>query len=320
MTSTTIPSSHLTTFHHIPPISAFQLPRTSSDPTVLSSRPPNVILWVGGLSDTFGNVSYPFTLAQCLPPSWTLVHLVLSSSGNSWGTTDLDADVREIAKAVAYFRSLQEAGSKIVLMGHSTGCQDAMHYVSSPLQTGAELDRPRVAGIILQAPISDREALLHALDKSTYDHANDIAQKMVRDGKESDCMPNEITGAVFGQCAITAKRWLSLASPDQKGDDDYFSSDLPDERLQATFGSISRDTHLLLLYGAADEHVPEYVKPVEMLERWTTFASKAGAKVHPESRALLRGASHNLNGDPQPVLDELYRRVTAFLADLAKHV
>ncbi|KAF4551108.1 Hypothetical protein D9617_14g075640 [Elsinoe fawcettii] len=299
------PSSHLATFHYIPPsVTAFDL-------FPLRDIPTNLILWIGGLGDTLGSVSYPFTLARTLPADWSLVQLILTSSGNAWGTTTLDNDVREMVAAVRYFRR-QAPKRKIVLMGHSTGCQDSLHYVSSP-RGESEDERPRVDGIILQAPVSDREALVETLDPGVYRKGVEIAQQYVKEGRSDDCLPSFVVADVFPGTPVTARRWLSLASPDGKGQDDYFSSDLPDERLQGSFGKIPAGTHVLFLFSGSDEHVPKHIRPEEVMDRWKSFAEGAGAIVHPESTESLEGASHNLNGSPGYVVDELCRRVNSFI-------
>ncbi|KAF2226041.1 hypothetical protein BDZ85DRAFT_178322, partial [Elsinoe ampelina] len=273
----------------------------------------NLVLWIGGLFDTLGHVSYPFALAQTLPADWSLLQLSLSSSGNSWGTKTLDDDVREIAAVVRYFREKQP-GRKVVLMGHSTGCQDALHYVSSTELWGdGEGERPRVDGIVLQAPVSDREALVESMDPEVYASCNEVARRFVEEGRQDDCLPVSVMGDVFQRIGVTARRWLSLASPDGLGQDDMFSSDLPDERLKKTFGKIPQGTMVLFLYSGSDEHVPKHLRPTEFMGKWKTHAENSGAIVHLDSLKLLDGATHNLNGDPQQVVEELCRRLNSFL-------
>ncbi|KAG8631114.1 hypothetical protein KVT40_000254 [Elsinoe batatas] len=307
------PSTHQSTIHYIPPcITAVSLSPPRDFPT-------NLVLWIGGLFDTLGHVSYPFALAQTLPANWSLLQVTLSSSGNSWGTKTLDDDVREIAAVVRYLREGQP-GRKVVLMGHSTGCQDALHYVSSSTGSSGEGpgERPRVQGIVLQAPVSDREALVEKMDPEVYARCNEIAQRFVEEGRQDDCLPVSVLGDVFERIGVTARRWLSLASPDGLGQDDMFSSDLPDERLGKTFGKIPQGTAMLFLYSGSDEHVPKHLKPTVFMGKWKTHAENAGAIVHPDSLKLLEGATHNLNGNPQHVVAELCTRMNRFLLLLDK--
>jgi len=300
------PSQTTGVLHHIPPFTAFE-PSIQANPT-------NIILWIGGLFDTYHSTRYPYTLASSLPPSWSLAQLLLSSSGLQWGVGSLDKDVAEISKAVAYFRNLKPNG-KIIVMGHSTGCQDAIHYVTSAAPEGQQ--RAEIDGFILQAPVSDREAMVSLMPKEKYNAANKLAQEYVDSGKGEDVLPG--ASIDFGSCPVSARRWLSLASPDGKGQDDYFSSDLPDERLKASFGKITPKTPLLILYGEKDESVPAHVNKEAMVKRWVKIAEDAGAKVDPQSTRLLDGASHNLNKDPESVAQALCSRVNRFLDLVEKH-
>lgn len=290
------PSATPGTLHHIPPLTAFEPIPTSNDPQ-------NLLIWVGGLTDTYHSVQYPYTFSSHLPPGWSIAQAYLSSAAQGWGTSSLGRDVEELSKIVGYFR--QQRRGKIVIMGHSTGCQDSMHYISS------KGTREKVDGIILQAPVSDREALVHEMPKETYEQANKLAEHWIGTGRGEDCLPKPLTSTIFGPSPVTARRWLSLASPDKSGEDDYFSSDLPDERLQNTFGKV--DVPLLILMGEKDEYVPPEVDRKAMVARWISFVEKNGGTVDGKSGELLGGANHNLNGNPDEVANELFKRVTGFL-------
>lgn len=119
---------------------------------------------------------------------------------------------------------------------------------------------------------------------------------------------------------MSARRWLSLASPDKNGDDDLFSSDLGEDRLRETFGRIPRETALLVIFGEEDEYVPEFVDKEGLVKRWVRAVEEGGggAVVSGDSTRLLEGASHNLNGNPEWVVDELCRRVVRFVEELEK--
>jgi hypothetical protein len=89
----------------------------------------NILVWVGGLGDRITSVDYTIILALSLPSNWTLISLGLSSEGSGWGTGSLKRDSEEIAEFVQYWKNSIADSNKVVLMGHSTGCQDAMEYV-----------------------------------------------------------------------------------------------------------------------------------------------------------------------------------------------
>ncbi|KAG9824819.1 DUF1749-domain-containing protein, partial [Aureobasidium melanogenum] len=141
------PSATTGTLHHVPPVSAFEI--TSS-----SSNSSNLLLWIGGLTDTYHSVDYVYQLAKSLPKTWSLAQTNLSSAGSGWGTSSLSQDVNEISSLVHHFRT--QGKQKIVIMGHSTGCQDCLHYFASEDKRG---DRAAVDGVVLQASVSDREAI-----------------------------------------------------------------------------------------------------------------------------------------------------------------
>lgn len=197
-------------------------------------------------------------------------------------------------------------------MGHSTGCQDSMHYVTSEDATGS---REKVDGVVLQAPVSDAEALKQELPQEQLEKTNKLAKEWLAAGRGEDCLPQSAIAGIFGNAAITAKRWLSLSSPDGNGEDDYFSSYLSDEKLNSTFGKFT--VPLLILMGGQDQFVPPHVDKKAMVARWIKIMNDHKSPVDPQSETLLGGASHNLNGDPDHVVDELCRRVTVFLQTLS---
>ena len=188
-------------------------------------------------------------------------------------------------------------------MGHSTGCQDCLHYFASEDKRG---DRAKVDGVILQAPVSDREAMVKDMDKKEYDDACKMAEAWIKEGKGEHILPLNVTADMFGRNPLSARRWVALAC--QGGEDDYFSSDLPDSRLQSTFGKV--DKPLLILFGEEDEYVPDHVDRKALVNKWIPFVK---GKVDEQSKELLVGASHNLNGDDEEVADELIKRVGKFL-------
>jgi pimeloyl-ACP methyl ester carboxylesterase len=292
------PSSTPGVLHHVAPVSAFEITSTTSVST------PNLLLWIGGLTDTYHSVSYVYTLASALPSSWSLAQVNLSSAGSGWGIASLDQDVNELSSLITHFHT--QGKKKVVIMGHSTGCQDCLHHFASPDKRG---DRANVDGTILQASVSDREAIAMDMPTSDLEFANAMAKEWCANGKGEHILPLTITASNFGKNPVTARRWVSLAC--KGGEDDYFSSDLDDQTLAKTFGKV--DVPLLILYGEEDEYVPSYVDRKKLVSRWIPFVK---GRVDEQSRQLLGGASHNLNGDDQEVVDELVKRVGKFLSSI----
>jgi pimeloyl-ACP methyl ester carboxylesterase len=218
-----------------------------------------------------------------------------------------------MAKIVTYFKEMRPGG-KVIIMGHSTGCQDCMEYV-----VGKNSEkRPAVNGIILQAPVSDREALGNDLPEAHMNEANQLALKMCREGKDKDALPNRLTKPVFGRIAITARRWVDIASPapNHDGADDYFSSDLLDDRLRGTFGKLPPSTPLLILYSGADESVPQSVDKRRLVQKWMHITESGGGVVDALNGGMVDGASHNLNVQPDEIILDLMGRVKGYIERL----
>ncbi|KAF2102728.1 DUF1749-domain-containing protein [Rhizodiscina lignyota] len=297
------PSPHPGTLHHFTSrLVAFEHGGPSP-----SASDRNVLIWIGGLGDGLLTVPYPQAIAASLPPNWCLVQPVLYSSYIGWGASSLKRDAKELGRCVEYFKS-RRPGAKIVLMGHSTGSQDCMEYL-----VGAEsAERPGIDGVILQAGISDREGMIAGMPDGTYEASCKTAQQWVDEGRGGDFLPLSVTTDIF-VTPCTASRWLSLASPDKNGADDYFSSDLDAEKLKATFGRLPKESPLLILFGGADPFVPQHVDRRGLVAKWTDVVKRGGGVVDEENGGIVEGATHNLSGDPEHVVQDLVRRVKAFL-------
>lgn len=245
-------------------------------------------------------------IVKALPSSWNVVEPTLSSAYRQWGFASLSEDIEEIAIVVDYFRGLRPG--KIVLLGHSTGSQQIMHYFLSPL---AQVD-----GAIMQGSASDREIMVAELSNSIYESNCALAQSFVDDGRGDDILPFAVTKSVFMSAPVSANRWLSLASPDHAGEDDYFSSDLDDKRMESTFealGRASKGARLSFLYSGSDEYVPVTIDKQKLVGRWHEHVRRGGGLIDKGS-GIVEGASHNLkNGQG---LEDLVRRVAGFVKRL----
>ncbi|KAI9371281.1 hypothetical protein BJX61DRAFT_511986 [Aspergillus egyptiacus] len=331
--------------------------------TSTSSAPkPNSLLFVGGLGDGLATTSYTADLAKALyKTDWSLFTLNLTSSYNSWGVGHLDRDTDEIALCLNYIRDYKggkfaagsgddtnpnnegnrvgkgsNGGGKIVLMGHSTGSQCVLHYLSSPNPhtTRKAFDpdlrhtkRPILDGAIMQAPVSDREAIQCVLSMGwmgrtpaqvteLYRQLETMAKDAVAKNPDPDhdvLLPLHLTGVIGypGNVPLSARRFLSLVSPDSPqnpGEDDLFSSDLGPEQLGRTFGMVRRRGllrgKLMVLMSGSDQAVPEWVDKEALLARWREAVEKergeGGREIwDDEGSGLIPGASHALSNDDQ---------------------
>ena len=131
-------------------------------------------------------------------------------------------------------------------------------------------------------------------------------------------MPSRLTAPPFGSVAVTARRWLDIASPGpgHTGADDYFSSDLPHERLLKTFGRVPPSAALIILFSGNDEFVPPSINKHDLVHRWITAVRDGGGNVDILNGSIVPEATHNLNGCPEPVVQDLVHRVVGFLGRL----
>ncbi|KAF2643997.1 DUF1749-domain-containing protein [Massarina eburnea CBS 473.64] len=292
-----------------------------------SPPPPNTLLWIGGLTDGLLTVHYPSAIAAALPPHWRLAEVLTSSSYAGWATGSLERDAKEIGRAVEYFKDVKggkdggkkeegkEAG-KIILMGHSTGCQDVMEYL-----TGKDHDnRHPINGAILQAAVSDREAWddMASSDPVMRTHLDALlhtATALVEEGNGAEILPsthNPLQDS-FGAPVSAYRAWSLLA---KGGDDDFFSTDLGDAVLERSFGRIPAAVRVLLVWGERDEYLPKGVHGVAVLGRWAGVVAAGGAYVDEVNGGVIPGASHNLNRDPESVVQDLVGRVVRFVQGL----
>lgn len=209
-------------------------------------------IFIGGLTDGFLATDYLEPLAVALDKErWSLVQFLLSSSYSGYGLSSLKEDAMELDQLISYFIN-KEDSEGVVLIGHSTGCQDIVYY----MRTNFACSRA-VRGAILQAPVSDREY------KATLPETAamiDLASKMISEDRGSELMPREANP----DSPITAYRYHSLCA--YMGDDDLFSSDLSDDQLKQRLGHMS-NTPCQVIFSMGDEYIPEYVDKKALVDR-----------------------------------------------------
>ncbi len=108
--------------------------------------------------------------------------------------------VDDIDGAVAYAR--QRGAKNIYLLGHSTGCQKSIYYLSKRPQSP-------VRGVILLAPVSDYASIINTVDPKVYRRALSAARKLVAANKSQALLPEKLWLPQY-----SAQRFLSLFTPD----------------------------------------------------------------------------------------------------------
>lgn len=315
-------------------------------------RKPHTLIFVGGLGDGLGTVEYLGDIVRALDPTeWTVFSLILSSSYGGWGMGRLGQDIDEIAHTVNYVREYKTplyGTGKVVVMGHSTGSQDVMHYINCPNprpmhpvfdSSRSSVLRPQIDGAIMQAPVSDREGILWVVKCGTardspktmrelYNKAVEDARKNTYEdnGSVDTVVPLSVTGRIGypSSAPVSSRRFLSLVSPDspeKPEEDDLFSSDLSDERLKETFGQVGArgllKQQLCVLYSGRDQSVPPWVDKEALLKRWQKALDVDGTRFWSPRSMVIPNASHALSdsdqAEPRRILVE---RVIGYLDDL----
>lgn len=167
----------------------------------------------------------------------------------------------------------------VVIVGHSTGCQDAVRYCQQYRTSTAAA--PLLAAV-LQAPVSDPEWL--ATQAGTEERIA-TAQQMVEEGRGEEVAfrATDIDGA-----AMTARRWLSLAAP--AGDDDMFSTHLSTAQL-AEICAPMRGLPTLVLLSGEEEYIPAGLDYRAAVGDRLVQAIGSSARLQ-----VVEGASHALGG------------------------
>ncbi|MBA0846102.1 hypothetical protein Goarm_022515 [Gossypium armourianum] len=262
------------------------------------------VIFIGGLTDGFLATDYLEPLAVALDnEKWSLVQLLMSSSYSGYGTSSLEQDAMEIDQLISYLIN-KENSEGVVLLGHSTGCQDIVHY----MRTNAACSRA-VRAAILQVYSLDQLVFFmyalstfHVLDYTGvrkgvllvcyHDHLSrnpallEVEEHLitapVSDREYRATLPetaamidlatsmikeglgSDLMPKEADPSPITAYRYNSLCA--YMGDDDMFSSDLNEHQLRMRLGHMS-STPCQVIFSMDDEYVPEYVDKKALVER-----------------------------------------------------
>ncbi|KAK4456067.1 hypothetical protein QBC34DRAFT_453813 [Podospora aff. communis PSN243] len=285
------------------PRSAFEY-RPSPSETTTTTRPQNALVFIPGLGDSPFDVPYIQTIASKLTSSsYSAFEINLYSSGSAFGYGSIAQDVRDIADLVRYLKG--SGRKKVVLMGHSTGCQDCMGYAKAV----AAGKVPGVEGYVLQGPVSDREAIGLSCVGEGVRESLGVAERMVREGRGEEVMERDVLPGEWRESPVSAYRWASLAGVG--GDDDCFSSDLGNEKLKGIWGNVQ--SPVLIVPSGADEFVPAEVDVPGMVERWRGFCRP---RIMSGLSGLIPGANHRV--DDATAKEWLADRVSRFLGELGE--
>jgi ankyrin repeat protein len=268
---------------------------------------PLKVICIGGLTDGLNACPWIFKLSStCQTLGWNVIQPLLSSSYLGYGTGSLARDTQEITELINHLVT-EHSCEQVVLVGHSTGCQNAIHFLRhAPLHV-----RSRVVAVALQAPVSDQEAgEMEAGQEGYLQHARQEVQTHGESACEHILMPLHMHYS-----PITVSRFMALNA--RYGADDMFSSYLTGAELSERLDCFSRqplaavpasaaidDTAttsiplplpdpsripVLVAFSLADEYVPDSVDKPLLVSRLASAMGPSAVTL------LLEGANHNLS-------------------------
>jgi pimeloyl-ACP methyl ester carboxylesterase len=238
----------------------------SSKATTTTTPSCKKCILLGGLSDGLLPVPYTALLEEaCHEQNWSLVQPVLSSSYLGFGHGSLERDVSELEELMEYL-SVHRNGTEFAIVGHSTGCQDAICFLE---KSSKPQYRQNVTLVALQAPVSDREG--SEMEEGFANKLRD-AQDLVTQDRGDEMLPRSHHWA-----PMTAQRFVDLHA--KGGKDDYFSSDYTDAELGGRLQHVSSNSNsennnnnnnrlkVLVAFSGSDQYVPAHVDKVKLTKR-----------------------------------------------------
>lgn len=195
-------------------------------------------------------------------------------------THEVFTDCRDdIQGAINYARG--RGAKQIYLVGHSTGCQKIVYYLSRGKQRN-------VKGTVLLCPVSDYAAIKKLVAAKRLQKAQRLAQKLVNQGKSHQILPTSVWPEF-----LDAQRWLSLYTPTSQ--EEIFSYAQPRKNPTAL-----RRVHvpLLVIFAGEDEH---HDREAPEIASWF--------RVHLQPRltaiSIIPKASHNFMGKEKQVVQRV---------------
>jgi hypothetical protein len=263
---------------------AFESP-SPSPPSELSEKK---CILLGGLSDGLLPCPYTDILEKvCHDQSWSLVQPIISSSYTGFGNGSLERDCNELQELMKYLIEFRN-GKEFAIVGHSTGCQDAIYFLENAESSLVS----KLRMVALQAPVSDREG---AMQQEGYTEKLAYAKKIVQDGNGQEMLPRSHFWA-----PITAKRFVDLHS--KGGVDDYFSSDYTDDELVQRLQHVGTNPNLhtaLVAFSGSDEYIPSHVDRKLLSKRLVDAMNTLCVNKKNVAELLyLESGNHNLSKGP----------------------
>ena len=219
-----------------------------------SSTSDITVVFIPGLTEGFLQPSYVPDLSAFLGGYGVrFFQPMLRSSYGGWGSASLESDAADLGEFIEHIRQVRSV-AKIVLIGHSTGCQGIIHCLKC-----FQIDN--IHSIILQGAVSDRQAWDVACEGNPV--MTQLRQVMHGKALETDplnFLPREAGSLVREGDVLTAERFLSLNGTATL--DDMFSSDLSDDYQKKLFLHIKEP--VLIVQSLQDEFIPKHIDPAKL--------------------------------------------------------
>ncbi len=259
---------------------AFVSPTVSTTPVPSGGR--RALIAVGGLSCGLLFAEYIPLLQRELASTGTfLCQPLLSSSHDSWGTSSVSRDAEELDMLLEHLHAAY-GFEEFVLLGHSTGCQDAVMYLRKFAASRAR--GFRVTKVVLQGPVSDREYLAWSMGPAIEEKIA-LCRRLEGEGRGDDVAFMFRWEEGGDGIPMTSRRFLSLACAG--GEDDMFSS--TDLDLEEALSSL-RGVKTLVLMSGADECQCGYIDPAAIGRRLVDAIGDSAAL------EVIEGGVHDLKG------------------------
>jgi len=243
---------------------------------LLSSR---CLILLGGLTDGLLSLPYVERLSsklELLSKPYSLIQPLLRSSNLQYGWHTINNDIEDLKTLINYLINNRNNLESIILMGHSTGCQDIIHYLRQ------DKIYPKILQVILQGPVSDRQYLSEL--SSTKDQLN----YCYKNNKNI----NEWLPRYLHDPPLTIERCLSLNEINSI--EDLFSSDLTDEQLKNIYKNIN--IPITWIWSKQDEYVPNHIK-----DQVENFVKNKLANKTNSTFILLENADHAITNEQEQI-------------------
>ena len=147
----------------------------------------------------------------------------------------------------AVLEAIKTGAKNIYLIGHSTGCQKSVYFLSKNKKF-------KIKGVILLAPMSDFADVDTFVEKKIYSRALNLSRKLITQGKKHELLPLDIWPRL-----VDAQRFVSLFTPDSVEEIFSYATNREPKLLKKIIEPI------LIIMAGEDEHKD---RPISEIITW----------------------------------------------------